>query len=621
MKLERLHISGFLSHGDTELSLSRLSVLRGLNGSGKSSVEQAIEMLLCGKSDSTDERGAGSRDLIRKGSSKAVIEADIEDGGEMRHLRCSITEKSGRSVTATKGNEPCSDYLGYLGLNSAVLSALINGRRFVDMAPAKQKELLAAIILPSRYDWPEWVKDAVSKTKLGLDWSKEPFAFIDEGYKNSYSERTVVNRQLKEWRAPEVPPAPSLPIEEIRARLKERQDMRTSIALEKQKAEDAVRRAQQAANARQAKAAELESRLSAERANVNAVAERVLTEPKKKELKKIAQGDAKAQEIEREISALNGRIAELKEQTASLASLANSPQCPTCQQAITVEILNGIIAPLSKELSDSQAKVSVLYHQRKSIGDFEDAKRRLADAEEAEKDLEVAHRRVREIEKMVEENAGAIEASIPEIPDFSQQFAEIDARIEKGSAVLQAAVAYESAHAAAQKAESQRKELESRQALLEKLVEYFGPNGVKAELLQNHIGGFVERMNAVLGKWGFEAHLSFEPYEFGVRFAGAEAAYPLRTISKSQRYRFACAFQIALAQVSGFRFAVIDGADILDDAGRQMLYAALQGAAMDQVIVTQTDSRTTVPKATDAAFYMFGLQQQNGIPMTAVQRL
>src|SRR5690348_15612548 len=205
MKFERLHISGFLSHGETELSLSRLSVLRGLNGSGKSSVEQAIEMLLCGKSDSTDERGAGSRDLIRKGASKAVIEAEIADGGETRHVRCSITEKSGRSGTAVKGNESCSDYLDYLSMNSAVLSALINGRRFVDMAPAKQKELLAAIILPSRYDWPEWVKDAAAKTSVSLNWSASPFEFLDDGYKKAYAERTVVNRQLKEWRAPEVP--------------------------------------------------------------------------------------------------------------------------------------------------------------------------------------------------------------------------------------------------------------------------------------------------------------------------------------------------------------------------------------------------------------------------------
>ena len=43
--IERYKIHNFKIHGDTDLSLSNLSILTGMNGMGKSSVIQSMLML------------------------------------------------------------------------------------------------------------------------------------------------------------------------------------------------------------------------------------------------------------------------------------------------------------------------------------------------------------------------------------------------------------------------------------------------------------------------------------------------------------------------------------------------------------------------------------------------
>ena len=43
--ITKLHITNFKSHKDTEISLNQLTVLTGINSSGKSSVIQALLLL------------------------------------------------------------------------------------------------------------------------------------------------------------------------------------------------------------------------------------------------------------------------------------------------------------------------------------------------------------------------------------------------------------------------------------------------------------------------------------------------------------------------------------------------------------------------------------------------
>ena len=63
-------------------------------------------------------------------------------------------------------------------------------------------------------------------------------------------------------------------------------------------------------------------------------------------------------------------------------------------------------------------------------------------------------------------------------------------------------------------------------------------------------------------------------------------------MAKSALFRVGLAFQVALADVTGLRFAIVDGIDILDGANRATLFSVLDEALakgwLEQVIVLAT---------------------------------
>ncbi len=69
---------------------------------------------------------------------------------------------------------------------------------------------------------------------------------------------------------------------------------------------------------------------------------------------------------------------------------------------------------------------------------------------------------------------------------------------------------------------------------------------------------------------------------------GLPSGRSLKRYSESEQFRFGVAFQIALAAVTGIRFVVVDGADILDKEGRKMLTGLLLTSGLDQAIVLAT---------------------------------
>jgi len=628
VKICNLHLVNFLSHTDTQLQFDRLSIVRGLNGVGKSSLEQAIEFLLTGRAESTDDRGAGAKDLIHKGAEKAYITAEIEQDGEKRKLRCILTEKSGRDVKAKRDDDPSykgEDWIQWLASKRDIISCLVNGRYFVDMAPAAQKELLAGIILPDSYIWPDWVEGAVANAGIKVDWSGKPFDIIASVYDQAFKDRTAVNREIKQWQEPVQPASSDVSVDDIRAKLKMRQDERTALALERQKLLSGYQSSIADKDRAQKSVQRLEQRLEAERSTMNEVSSRILSPAKVKELQKIADGAKRAIELDTQIAEKNQRIRECNESIAVIEELAENPKCPTCKQSVTGDMLNAMLGPVAKLQGDLNKEVAALYHERKLLGDYEGAKKALEAHAQAERDLKLVQHRVHDFEKELKSAQDDLskiqELPTPDTSDLDAKLADYDKRIQVGQdALVKAAQAVEQ-KSAYEKAWAYKKTLDAKLANLEKLIEYFGPKGVQAQLLDQHVGGFESVMNAVLVKWGFRCHLQFDPYSFGISFGDSETIFNLRTISKSQRYRFAVAFQIALASATGFRFAVIDGADILDNPGRMAFFSAMLNADMDQIIVCQTDDRTTVPQAKNTTFYMLSMEPQDGVPVTTVRQL
>ena len=610
------------------MPLDTLSCFRGQNGAGKSSIEQAVEMLLTGRSASTDDKGTGSRDLIRRGSEKSAITAEIEDGGRLVKMRCSVTEKSGRTVIIKDPADESwtgSDYLAGLALKREILDCLINGRYFIDMDDARQKKLLAGIILPTSVVWDDWVESSCHQCGLQMDWSLKAFDVIALGYSQAYEERKVINRKLKDWREPDPVPVQELDPQAIRTRLAERQDQRTNLALERQKLLDGWQRANDARGRLAGKLTNLETKLSTEQERREVVAKDLLSKAALKEAEKLAAGAAQGKQIDENIQKNAGELAEVRRTLARLNDVGEAGTCPTCTQPVTDAEFERITAPMVKQQDVLIRQERSLQQDRKELGDYEGAAKVLAAHAQAEKNLALVDEHIAGAEKDIAELKAEIEgnqeSAQPNTEAIDAKIADLNSRIQKGNAALTEAIQADLDIKNRAEALDTKAKLDTKQALLERLVDYFGPKGIQAKLLDEHVGGFEGNMNKVLATWGYACHLQFDPFAFSLSFAGKERVYNLRTISKSQRHAFSIAFQVALAKVSAFNFVVVDEADLFLDANRGQMYRALMGAGLDQVIVLQSDLRREIPKVANSIFYLLTLDRSGDVPMTKVERL
>ena len=633
MFVKSLHLYNWLSHADNLLEFEKLVSIRGENGAGKSSVEQALEMLFTGRSASTQDNGSGSRDLIRRDQDKCAITAEIQDttllGTRTAKMRCSVTEKSGRTIIIKDPDDPAwtgSEFLASLAMKREILDCLINGRYFVEMDDARQKKLLAGIILPATAKWEDWVEKAMLECELRVDWSMKAFDVIALAYEAAYNERKLVTRLLKEWREPEAVAVQEIDAQAIRTRLAERQKQRTELAIGRNTELGKWQRAHDARGKIGGKIQGLEVRLATEQSKRADVAKGELSKAALKEATKLAAAAEKGKKIEADIQANNAALAEVRRTLAKLNDVGEAGTCPTCTQPVTDAEFENITAPFIKRQDELLKAERDLQDARKSLGDYDGAARVLADHAQAERNLALVDEHIAGIEKDIadlqkEQAEAGNEDTQPDTAEIDKQIADLDGRIEKGNAALTAAIQADSAREGYAKAMEAKKKLDAKQALLERLVEYFGPKGVQAKLLNEHVGGFEGSMNKVLDKWGFQAKLQFDPFAFSLMFAGKDKAYNLRTISKSQKHSFSIAFQVALAKVSGLNFVVVDEADVFLDANRGKLYQALDGAGLDQVIVLQSDSRREIPAKAGRVFYMLSLDRSGEVPTTRVERL
>lgn len=482
--------------------------------------------------------------------------------------------------------------------------------------------LLAHIILPKQYAWPEQVKELAHASGIRLDWSAHPFALISQGYDASYSLRTEVNRDLKNLRIPPLPETNTLDIAQVRERLALRQNERTALAVRQQEMASVIREAQNVKSGNEKRAAEAEKKLATELADRELVAGVVLSKDQFKALQKMAANGARAAELEQSIADGTATQKHLQRQMDALGLLDGIAQCPTCSQTIAEDVIAALYAPLKKGMDAVLTNLRTAYYERKAIGDYANAQRKMDASNAAEADLKRIDRRIQELEKAV--HPGTVLAAVGPLPgpgSLDSEIKELDDRIERGMTALEN-ISRTAALQAEHDAATQRKSiLEAQQARLENLVEYFGPKGVKAQLIKESVGAFEEGINAVLLQWGYSCALAIEPYGFEVRSQNSPFAAQLHQLSKSEKYRFSIAFQVALAVVSGFKFIVVDEFDLLDTKGRGVLNKALYTSDLDQVIMLGTEEKTEAPSAPGTAFILLSETNSDGLSTTQVNVL
>ena len=610
MRITEIKLQSIRSHRETALSLERLSTLSGLNHSGKSSIAQSIGLALCRRCDTTGAGGQGQTDLLRFGEDQGLIKLALDLDGTPVELRASLTKRSGLNVTLR--NPQDKDWspvqlAADLKADQDVLSCLCDNTFFVGMKPSDQKALLAGIVLPSTYEWPEWVKADLHNSRIQPDWDDSPFNTIECCYDKSFKARTDVNRSIRDWRAPIASPKyDGPPVEQIREQLALRQSERMKVAVEQQRLAGDIAQAAQAEAGHKRRALEARQRITNERIERGRIADGSLSKPTVKKLETEAAGLAKAISLDTEMQSVALEIGQVKKTLEKLNALGEEGRCPTCTQILDDETFSKISTPFIEQQNQLLAKQERLFDERKTLGDPAGAQKKLDANASIEADLDRIDKRIKDLERTVASATQEAESikveELPKPDTLNEQIADLDARIQKGMGFLEAASRADALKADADKAAKRKAELDEELARLERLVAYFGPKGIKAALIAQYIGGFETRINATLEKWGYQAALSLEPYGFIVRRVGSRYACQLHMLSRSEKLRFANAFSVALAVVSGWNFAVLDDSETIVGDDRARFNELLYKSELDQAIVLAAETRAQAPAIPGTTF-------------------
>ena len=629
MKLSTIHLEDFGPYVDQTINFEQpLNVIRGDLAQGKTKLSQAIQLSFAKICDGIDGKGSGFRDKIRLGEDKAIITAGLETAQGAIQIRTTYGPgKRGRDsvVIAGEGSNTANLAAGfeqYLQRSEERFSCVLDSEYFTRPG-TDQRAILASLVLPTHHDF-EAKMVALAEKHLGkIDWNASPVAVIDKvfGDKSSgvYNARTQAKAALGAIYIPQKPEQPQYPAELVQQKL---------LALREKASQESkkVKRSGTAQTGRverdiESKQSELfvtnndYSEAIKRRGEIEAL---ILDGAELASLKKIAGQRSAFVTLQTAIDALSGEIQDMRDAQEIYEGLRDDCLCPTCKQVIKPEFIAAKIAEHKGhelELTESRAQ---LVQQQKALGDIGKAEATLSQQEIASsRKLE----NVCQITAMVEK-IRTLEAAIKELettlatakasesePVDTTAIDAVNTEISEWEARLAPAVQHESTIKQIETATKQWQDKKNDVDELETLCEHFGPKGIKATLLQKHIGGFNESVNRVLNWWGYSATLSFEPYSFDVVTPEtAPKTLPVKELSGSELFRFLVALQCAIAVYSEIKMVLIDKADILIDAHRGKLFAGvkhlLDTGMLEKAFIFVADKRREAPKQEGVGFYL-----------------
>jgi DNA repair exonuclease SbcCD ATPase subunit len=615
MKVTKLRLENFRIHKDSVLSFGGASivVIRGSNFAGKSTIGQGLSMCLTPSATGLDPQGRGFISKIKRGASKAVITADFQT---KRHLveRTVIlnSNASGRTQKTVCLSDPdwnAGRFDSELEKQRAALTVVLNTDAFLHMDEKEQKNLLAGLALPSRYDFPA---EIITQVEAVLEeetpkFSEEPFTVINKAYRRLFDERQIINRQVKEFFVPEALPSPAdVDSDSIQRQLAALRAQRT----ERMHARDqAVATANREETARVRAKAKVEEVINTGHRCESAIREKLLKEGQLGYLHKIAAG----KELLDELKAEHTQAVIMRESCAiQLKGLEGIPwgakACPWCEQPVDPAKLKAVAQKVSGTLREVNASLNMIEQKIQALGDVDEAVNLLNAHEQALKELSAfdtqAAERQQEIERAQKDVPGP---TLFDFAPFNETIAECDMEIERLSGLLRPVIVAEERHKEVEVKRSQLATLKEKATLLDQLVKYFDKDGIKAKLIGQYIGGFEQKLNEVMSAWGYSCALSIDPYAFDVTNARGDVI-PVRELSGAERVMFSLAFQCAVSMTAGIGMVVIDEVSTFLPEVRSLLYRKLsemvKNGFLEQAILLVADIFEQVSDLPGAVFYM-----------------
>jgi hypothetical protein len=609
MRFNWLTIENFRSHAKTELTLERISAIRGENAVGKSSIEEAFGFLLAGRTLATGSNGQGAHRLILNGTEKAVITGELASGIRMR---ASLTEKGGRNFQIKGGDLP--------DISRDVWSCLCSTRYFFRLKPEEQRDLLASLVVPAQVDSPPEILEV-----FGPAMTSVSLRDLDEGYKMSFEERTDLSRRIRDWREPEKPTDEDVDVNAVREQISQRQEQLDAAKTER-------REMLKASTERSGKIADLDKRekdvtefIDEQERELERLNQNVLSDATLKKYQDIAANVDKQKKLQQDFVEAEVAWKNANAAVNVAVELEGNPACPTCKQAITAEVLEALYAPLIDAREKAAERCRAIKEASDLLGDTGDAARRISEHNQAAGNAQRVQKKLEDLRgrqgKLVKERNALGSAPDGEVDttEVDATIADLEQRIQKGWGI------HSSASMAAQrridydKAWEVRKQMDLDKAKLDRACEVLGPKGVRVKLLDQYVGVFAQSMMSILKPWGYTIDLNLEPYIF--RLEHGKRAIDLDLLSESQQLRFGIAFQVALAAHLRIGFVVIDRVDMLDAASRKVLFnQLLEEDRLDQAILLVTDEKMEAPAAPGTVFYRLALDANDNTEATELRR-
>lgn len=615
MRLRKLTLQNYRNHKDSTLDFDKANfiIVRGANASGKTSVGQALSLNLTTTTMGLGAIGQGYERKITKGERQAIITAEIQGQHILENIVTLSLNGSGRTqqvkcLDAPSDKKTVNGFENFLSRYKDALGIALNTDAFATLDNKGQKDLLAKLVLPARYDFPEDTQLAVHEV-IGanqVNFDEEPFAVIEKAYKLLYKERETVNRQVKEFVIPDaLPTVTGVDSESLQKELTEIKGQRTKLQADR---DAAVTRANEIEVTR----ARLQTKIDGLLAEVSKGGDRlkeletkIITPEKVKALQATVARASEVAALRKQLSAWEGGIGVAKEQIEHLRRILekglNDTKCPTCDQVIDTGKIDAMIVGLGKDETDAVGKATELKDKIKAIGDVEAASAQLKDYEAAAKEkialeatLTGTVKTGKDTRAELNKLADKQDATLP----FNDPLGTLQARGEKVVEQLRPVIAAEERARDIETKTKQRSELEKKAAKLQELVVYFDKDGVKKTLIAQYIGGFQNKLNTVLSAWGYSTSLSFDLSNFDVTTPRGYVG-PVKELSGAEGHIFKAAFQCAVSSLANIGLVVVDEIEELGEDIRQPLYMAIyqliQQGALEQAILIGYSTDKTVP--------------------------
>lgn len=622
MKLNKLRLVNFRIHKDSVLDFggTKFCVIRGKNFSGKTSIAEALSLALTPTTKGLDNRGAGYQKKIKNGESKSTLEVELQ--GAQRTIRRTVTLNLG-AAGRTQKSEDITDptwvstkFDGLLESKKTALGIALNTQNFQSMIYSgdekAQKNLLAQLVLPARYEFPkDTIADVESLLGEGtVNFDGEPFATIEQAYKKLFAERQETNRKVKEFVIPDALQAPQgVNSESLKSQLTSLREARTKWTGERQEAAKKASEGELKRARAKAKIETMEAVLKANKEALRSLQESILTDPSAWE------AVARCKDERTRLLAEHGRLSGAQEHAKrgqnrinEISKLLES-KCPTCDQEIdeakVTKMAEDCVAErnrLTQEYVDVTQALGALGDVDGAVAKLEKHKTATADKADLAAKIEEQTKELNAVKGAEQDGGGLFDSAT-----FDQTIAETDRSIETILGQIHPVIAAEERAKDIVTKKEQLKRLEDKATKLDVLTKYFDKDGVKAKLIAQYIGGFELKVNSVLAAWNYSCSLSIEPFKFDVTNYRKDTS-PLIELSGAEELMFYAAFQCAVSTTAGIGFVVIDRVDtLLPDLRPSLyrnLYAMIEAGTLDQIILLVADTSEAVPKLPNSSFFM-----------------